>query len=139
MLRKRSPLSSSLWKMLLAEDSTLVGSISGAQKITLKDEAKAGAGIPQRATHFVWAYQLDVVTQRLTEAQLAEFAQISSEACFCINGGYVYIRLDEQQEQQVQQPESEYVVHSNNDVQANALTTNVSRRWPMPTSARLTS
>ena len=89
-LRARSELSAQLWETLGKGD--LSAAISKPHRITLPKEAMTAAGIPETATHFVWAHQLKAA-ESLSNEEIAEFVNISGEAAFVINGGYVYFQI----------------------------------------------
>eukprot|EP01046_Picozoa_sp_COSAG06_P019689 COSAG06_NODE_1412_length_9542_cov_6.906703_3_plen_1539_part_01 len=94
-LAERSPLSARLWERFLAlPDDELSAAISKPYRITLPREARPAAGIPEEATHFVWAHRLKAA-EKLTDDEIGLFVNMSGEAAFVINGGYVWFKLDD--------------------------------------------
>lgn len=113
---RRSELARHLWTALLQDSSKLTSSISEPHEITLSDEAKQAAGVPHNATHFVWAYQLEAA-RNLNSRQAAELRDISGEAAFVLNGGYVYFKMAAEQAPQLDDANEEQGLN----VLANAL------------------
>jgi serine/threonine protein kinase len=79
-------------KSLLPKGQKVGGKISPPSKLTLPREARRKLLIPQEATHFVWAYQ-GVDLEQLTQEESHNLDTESAEINFARLGGYVYIKV----------------------------------------------
>jgi hypothetical protein len=78
--------SSEVLKQFLHKPS---GRTSALSKVTLWGNARAGLGISQSATSFLWAYPVTV--DGMTDQQRGYFALTTPEAAFFMLGGFVYL------------------------------------------------
>ncbi|CAK0804080.1 unnamed protein product [Prorocentrum cordatum] len=65
------------------------GSISGIHKLTLSPESLEAMGVPRNATHFAWAYSVELGT--FVDQARAYFSITTPAAAFFVFGGFVYV------------------------------------------------